>query len=80
MSEPEFCAALEEVKNAYLSAWTKTKPDQGAVREAAYYCFKAIADIEGLLREKALSARARDIKDEQEKAANGASPSSGSPA
>lgn len=63
LAEPEFCAALEAVKTAYLTGWQRTKPDETARRETAYFAFKAICDLEAVLKTKALSARARDVKD-----------------
>lgn len=63
--------AFEDLKQGYLDAWSRTKPDEAAKRELAYMHFKAVADVWGALERKAQSAHVRDLKAKAEEKGNG---------
>lgn len=60
VGDPLIAETFEQLQEGYKSAWAKTLPEQGELRERAYAHYKAVADVWALLQKKAQSASVRD--------------------
>ncbi len=62
VGDPEILAAFDEIQTAYVKSWAETTPAETEKRELAYQHFKAVTDVQAVLRRRAQSAQVRDLK------------------